>query len=563
MRNIDQLHEAWLNHPEMPKKLVRELKMMSLKTKTDAFYQDVEFGTAGMRGILGAGTNRLNIFTIRRAALGFGQYLLKYFPDAKTRGVVIAHDNRHMNKEFTNEASLALRSVGIKTFLFDELKPTPLLSYAVRHLKTVGGIMITASHNPKNYNGFKVYDDTGAQMTPDKVDLLLAEINKLPSFLDIKLGEVKNNYALLSDDVEETYFSKVLKLQLRRDQYKNGFRIVFSPQHGAGRKLAMRALNVIGYDVIPVVDQMKPDPNFTHTKNPNPEEKDAYIEAIKFARAHGAHIIITTDPDADRLGLVVRNKAGDYDYLTGNESAALLLDYLCKTKIEQGEDIKGKFLYSTIVTGALGGKIAKHYGLQVKEFLTGFKFIGRQIAEDDARNEDHFFFGYEESYGLLAAPFVRDKDAIQALVLYAEMALYYHLQGQSLDVVLDGLYQTYGYHMDVTRSIAFPGAEGQAQMHHMLTNLRENPPLAIAGRKVVRYEDYLTGVAVEHGAKRALTLPSSNVLRYLLEGGTTISIRPSGTEPKCKIYFGILVTEKEKAEQLLTLIHDDLKKILI
>lgn len=563
MRNIDQLYEMWLNHPEMPKKLVRELKTMSQKSKTDAFYQDVEFGTAGMRGILGAGTNRLNIFTIRRAALGFGYYLLKHYPDAKTRGVVIAHDNRHMNKEFTEETSRALRSLGIKTFLFDELKPTPLLSYAVRHLKTVGGIMITASHNPKNYNGFKVYDDTGAQMTPDKVDLLLEEINAIPSFLDIKLGEVVNHYALLSDDVEETYFSKVLKLQLRRDQNKNGFRIVFTPQHGAGRKLGMRALNVIGYDVIPVVDQMKPDPNFAHTKNPNPEEKDAYIEAIKFARAHGAHIIIATDPDADRLGLVVRNKMGDYDYLTGNESAALLLDYLCKTKIEQGENIKGKFLYSTIVTGALGAKIAKHYGLNVKEFLTGFKFIGRQIAEDDAKNEDHFFFGYEESYGLLAAPFVRDKDAIQALVLYSEMALYYHLRGQSLDVVLEELYQMHGYHMDVTRSLAFPGAEGQAQMHQMLTALRNNPPQVIGGLIVKRYEDYLTGEAFENGVKRNLTLPSSNVLRYLLEGGTMISIRPSGTEPKCKIYFGILASEKEKAEQLLALIHEDLKKILI
>lgn len=563
MRNIDQLHETWLKHPEMPKKLVRELKTMSQKSKTDAFYQDVEFGTAGMRGILGAGTNRLNIFTIRRAALGFGFYLLKHYPDAKTRGVVIAHDNRHMNKEFTEETSRALRSVGIKTFLFDELKPTPLLSYAVRHLKTVGGIMITASHNPKNYNGFKVYDDTGAQMTPDKVDALLEEMNKLPSFLDIKLGEVENHYALLSDDVEETYFSKVLKLQLRRDQNKNGFRIVFTPQHGAGRKLGMRALNVIGYDVIPVVDQMKPDPNFSHTKNPNPEERDAYIEAIKFARAHGAHIIIATDPDADRLGLVVRNKTGDYDYLTGDESAALLLDYLCKTKIEQGEDIKGKFLYSTIVTGALGGKIARHYGLNVKEFLTGFKFIGRQIAEDDAKNEDHFFFGYEESYGLLAAPFVRDKDAIQALVLYSEMALYYHLRGRSLDVVLEDLYQTYGYHMDVTRSLAFPGAEGQAQMHQMLTALRNNPPRSIGNLEVMRYEDYLTGEAFENGVKTTLTLPSSNVLRYLLEGGTTISVRPSGTEPKCKIYFGILASGKEKAEQLLALIHEDLKKILI
>lgn len=559
MRDINALHELWLNHKEMPKKLVTELKKMSEKAKTDAFYQDVEFGTAGMRGILGAGTNRMNIFTVRRAALGFGNYLLNAYPDAKTRGVVIAYDNRHMNKEFTNEASHALRSVGIKTFLFDELKPTPLLSYAVRHLGAVGGIMITASHNPKNYNGFKVYDDTGAQMTPEKVDLLLTEINKLPSFLDIVLGEVQNNYALLSDDVEETYFAKVLRLQLRREQRKNGFKIVFSPQHGTGRKLGMRALNVIGYDVVAVSEQMNPDPNFTHTKNPNPEEKDAYIEAIKNARAHGAQIIITTDPDADRLGIVSRNSQGQFDYLTGNESAALLLDYLCKTKLELGEKIKGKYLYTTIVTGALGSKVAASYGLNVKEFLTGFKFIGAQIAEDDRRGEDNFFFGYEESYGLLAAPFVRDKDAIQALVLYAEMALYYHLQGKTLDVVLHELYEKHGYHLDRTKSLAFPGAEGQKEMHQMLNNLRVNPLNEIGGLRVVKYDDYLSGKSYENGRETILSLPKSDVLRYYLEGGSTISVRPSGTEPKCKVYYGIIAPNEKEATTLFALLGDDLK----
>lgn len=559
MRNIEHLYETWLNHSEMPKKLLRELKNMSEKAKTDAFYQDVEFGTAGMRGLLGAGTNRLNIFTIRKAALGFGHYLVKHFTDAKTRGVVIAYDNRHMNKEFTNEASHALRSLGIKTFLFDELKPTPLLSYAVRHLNAIGGIVITASHNPKTYNGFKVYDQTGAQLTPDKVDLLLAEIKKLPDFLDIKLGEVQNNYALLSDDVELTYFAKVMRIQLRRDQPKNGFRIVFSPQHGTGRKLGMRALNVIGYDVVPVQDQMDPDPNFKNTKSPNPEEKDAYIEAIKNARATGAQLIITTDPDADRLGIVSRNKEGNFDYLTGNESAALLLDYLCKSALELGEKIEGKYLYTTIVTGTLGPKVARNYGLKVKEFLTGFKYIGAQLALDDLNNEDNFFFGYEESYGLLAAPFVRDKDAIQALVLYSEMALYYHLQGKTLDVVLDELYAKYGYHLDITKSIAFPGAAGQKDMHGKLTNLRNNPLTEIAGLKVIKRDDYLVSKSFEGDKVTPLTLPQSDVLRYYLEGGTTISIRPSGTEPKCKIYFGIISDNKKEAQALLEILSNELK----
>lgn len=560
MRNIDALHGKWLHHPDMPKELVTELKKMNNTAKTDAFYQDVEFGTAGMRGILGAGTNRINKFTIRKAAYGFGLYVLKHVKDAKDRGIVIAHDNRHMSEEFTLESLKTLRTLGIKTFVFDELKPTPLLSYAVRHLNAAGGIMITASHNPKNYNGFKVYDDTGAQLTPDKVDLLLAEFATLPDFLDIEINDAINGYILLSDDVQLTYFSKVLKIQLRRDLPKKGFKIVFSPQHGTGAKLGMSALNVIGYNVIPVIEQMDPDPNFKNTKSPNPEEKAAYTEAIKLARAYGADLIITTDPDADRLGIVAKNKRGSFDYFTGNQSASLLLDYLCKTHLEQGHDIKGKYLYTTIVSSTLASTIAKSYGLNVKEFLTGFKFIGAQIAEDDAQKADNFFFGFEESYGLLAAPFVRDKDAIQALVLYSEMALYYYLQGKTLGEALDDLYEKYGYHFDKTKSFAFPGASGQSEMQQILQKLRDNPPTEIGGLKILCYEDYLTSTSIENGEVSTLTLPKSNVIRYHLEGGTTIAIRPSGTEPKCKIYYGIITKNKKEAKHLFTLLEEDIKK---
>lgn len=562
MQNIEKLYEQWVNDPQLSKKLVRELKAMNEKAKVDAFYQDVPFGTAGMRGILGAGTNRMNIFTVRRAALGFGTYLLETFPDAKERGVVIAHDNRHMNVEFKEETSRALRSLGIKTFLFDELKPTPLLSFAVSHLKAVGGVMITASHNPKNYNGFKVYDETGAQLTPDKVEHVVKAMEKWPNPLTIKIGEVENNYALLSDDVEETYFAKVLKLQLRRDQEKNGFKIVFSPQHGTGKKLGIRSLNVIGYHVIPVVSQMEPDPNFSNTKNPNPEEKAAYVEAVKYAFAHQAHLIITTDPDADRLGIVIRDVNDKFMYLTGNQSAALLLDYLAKTKIEFGQDIANKYLYTTIVTGRLGIDVAKSYGLKVKEFLTGFKYIGEQIALDDKDGVDRFFFGYEESYGLLAAPFARDKDAIQALVLYAEMALYYHLQGKTLDVVLEELYAKHGYYHDEMVSLSYPGAEGQREMEKMLTALRHNKIETLGGLKVVQTDDYLTSESISEGRVSAITLPKSDVLRYHLEGGTTISIRPSGTEPKCKVYIGVKASDKNSAEALFVQIKEDLTKIL-
>ncbi len=562
MQNIEKLYELWLSDAQMSKKMIRELKGMSEKAKLDAFYQNVPFGTAGMRGILGAGTNRMNIFTVRRAALGFGTYLLETFPDAKQRGVVIAHDNRHMNVEFKEETSRALRSLGIKTFLFDELKPTPLLSFAVSYLKAVGGVMITASHNPKNYNGFKVYDETGAQLTPDKVDHIVNAMKKWPNPLAIEIGAVENNYALLSDEVEETYFAKVLKLQLRREQEKNGFKIVFSPQHGTGRKLGMRALNVIGYNVIPVDAQMDPDPDFSNTKNPNPEEKAAYSEAIKYAFAHQANLIITTDPDADRLGIVIRDDNDKFMYLTGNQSAALLLDYLAKTKIEFGQDIAGKYLYTTIVTGRLGIDVAKSHGLNVKEFLTGFKYIGEQLARDDKEGVDRFFFGYEESYGLLAAPFARDKDAIQALVLYAEMTLYYHLQGKTLDVVLDELYAKHGYYHDEMVSLSFPGAEGQAEMEKMLTNVRQNTIATLGGLKVIQADDYLTRKSISNGVVSEISLPQSDVLRYHLEGGTTISIRPSGTEPKCKVYFGVKASDKKSAEALFVRLKEDLSKIL-
>lgn len=558
MREVKTLHEKWLNHKEMPEDLRKELKQMKPKAIEDAFFQELEFGTAGMRGILGAGTNRINIFTIRRAALAFGKYLVKHFPEARERGVVIAYDNRHKNTELLQETSKTLRSIGIRTCIFDELKPTPLLSFAVRHLGCIGGVMLTASHNPKNYNGFKVYDETGAQLTPEKVDLVLAELKHIPDFLDIEIIEPQNAYALLSDDTEETYFKNVLDIQINPDLDKKDFRVVFSPQHGTGAKLGMRALNVIGYDVIKVQDQMKPDPNFTNTKSPNPEDKAAYIEAIKNARAHGANIIITTDPDADRLGVAYRNKKGDFSYLSGNEGGALLIDYIFKHKKERGELHADSYLYTTIVTSTLGNKIAESYGVKVKEFLTGFKFIGAQIAADDLENKDRFAFGYEESYGCLIAPFVRDKDAIQALVMYAEMALYHHLQGKTLDVVFDELTAKHGYHLDITKSISFPGAEGQMQMNEHLAKLRANALTTIGGLKVLKYDDYLTATRYENGVESKLTLPQSDVLRYYLEGGTTVSIRPSGTEPKCKFYFGVISENKKAAEALLKPIEQQL-----
>lgn len=545
-------YKDWINSPKMPIYLKEELLAMSKKAIDDAFYQDIDFGTAGMRGLLGAGTNKINIFTINKATVGFGNYLINNIKDAKTRGVVIAHDNRYMSREFTLEVSSILNQMGINTFIFPSLRPTPELSFAVRHLQNAGGIMITASHNPKEYNGFKVYDEFGAQLVPSKVEKLKFEIDKLPSFLDLDMQKADKIgvCTILDQEIDSIYINKVLDLQLHKDLRKDDFKIVYSPMHGCGSVFANQIFKDLGYDYFPVSSQFSVDPAFSNTKSPNPEEFVSYEEGIKIAKKVDADLVLITDPDADRLGLVFKNSNGEYIQLSGNQSAAILIDYILSIRKNRNLLTKNSVLYTTIVTSEFGSAIARSYGLKVKTFLTGFKFIGNEVQRQiDLKSDEVYEFGYEESYGLLVSPFVRDKDAFQALLLYAEMTNYYKKQGKTLDIVLNELLKKHGYYFDVTYSKMFVGVEGSKNMYLMLTHFRKTPLTIINSKKVTIIEDYLVSKRFIGAKEEVIDLPKSDVIKYFLEDGSSITIRPSGTEPKCKFYYCFISKESIKKAQ--------------
>ena len=411
----------WLNSAKVSEQDKEILRKMDQKEIDDAFFKDVEFGTAGMRGVLGPGTNRMNNFTVKKATVAFAKYLLELFPKAKEEGVVISHDNRHMSREFTLLSAETLNDFGIKTYIFDALRPTPELSFAVRYLKACAGIMITASHNPKQYNGYKVYDETGCQLVPDKIKRLLELIDALPNELEVEyeVAKVRGENILLDNKVDDEYVRLVESIAINRDLDKSNFKIVFTPNHGTSYVNSMRIFKDLGYKIYPVMSQVEPDPDFSGTLSPNPEDPRAYIEPIKLAKEIDADLIVMTDPDGDRVGLGYKAKDGSYQTLTGNQSAALLMDYIFSQKKEKGTLSDNGVMYYTIVTSSLGGDIARHYGVKVEEFLTGFKFIGNRIDYyEKVGNGPKFEFGYEESYGCLIAPFARDKDGCQAILIY-------------------------------------------------------------------------------------------------------------------------------------------------
>jgi phosphoglucomutase len=540
------------------------LKKMTADERADAFFKDIEFGTAGMRGLLGPGTNRMNSWTVQKATVAFGMYLLEKFPDAKAMGVAISHDNRHQSREFTLESARILNEMGIKAYIFDSLRPTPELSYAVRYVKACGGIMITASHNPKEYNGYKVYDETGCQLTPDKIDRLLQIIADLPDYLDVQVPKAKFPGETITFDeaIDDDYVHAVEAIQINPDLKKQGFKIVYSPQHGTSYENAMRVFKECGYQVIPVMSQCTHDPNFGGTLSPNPENPDAYIESIKLAKANRANLIVMTDPDGDRVGVAYLSSKGTYKLFTGNQSAALLLDYILSQRSQQGTLPKNGVVYDTIVTSSLGKEIALSYGLKVESFLTGFKFIGDRIAhyEKDPHGPT-FVFGYEESYGCLIAPFVRDKDGIQAILLYCEMALWHYLQKEPLDVAYDKLMQKYGYHDAVCNSVFFEGPEGAQNMAAIMTSLHDHPLRQIAGIPVDEVLDYEKQLDYKDGEATPIDLPKSEVVKFVLDDKSTVTVRPSGTEPKCKFYIESVASEKlglkEKTENIYrSLLHD-------
>ena len=562
--NTQQNFSRWLESPKVSPVMKEEMRKMSPQEVDESFFKNIEFGTAGMRGILGPGTNRMNFFTIQRAAVGFALYLFETFPKAKELGVVISHDNRRMSREFTMQITDIFSKMGLKSYIFDALRPTPELSFAVRYKKACGGIMITASHNPKEYNGFKVYDQHGCQLVPAKIAKLIAIIDRLPDELALEIPPSLNRgeIIVLDSDVDEEYIRLVKEIQLNPALPKRGFKIVYTPNHGTSYVNAMRVFKDCGYEVYPVLSQVDPDPDFKGTLSPNPEEKKAYIEPIKLAQEIGAHFIVMTDPDGDRVGVSYLAQNGEYELFTGNQSAALLIDYLLGERKKKGLLAKDGVFYDTIVTSDLGRTIAKSYGLKVETFLTGFKFIGDRIQYYLEHGGPTFEFGYEESYGCLIAPFARDKDGIQAILMYCEMALFHHLRGKTLDVVYDELQQKYGYRLDLSYSVEFKGSAGMQKMRDIMTRLSNRQIKEVLGQRVVEIRDYINSVTRSEKGEAPIDLPKADVVILVLEDGSTISVRPSGTEPKCKFYFGIKGTNAAAIENRPKVLFADLKRQL-
>ncbi len=553
----------WLDSPAVSDADKDAIRAMSPAVLDASFFKNIEFGTGGMRGILGPGTNCMNVFTVGRATIGFGQYLLEKYPEAKTMGVCISHDNRHMSREFTFLCANILNEMGIKVYIFDALRPTPELSFAVRRMRACGGIMITASHNPKEYNGFKIYDEKGCQPVPDKIAGVLAKIDALPDELAAQVepkAEVPGETIVLGPEIDDEYVAAVEKCQINPNLGKQGFPIVYTPNHGTSYENAMRVFRDCGYEVTPVLSQCSHDPDFSGTLSPNPEEEKSYIEPLKLAEQINAQLVVMTDPDGDRCGIAYKSSSGDYRLFTGNESAALLMDYIFSERKRLGILAPEGVMYDTIVSSDLGRKIARYYGLKYETFLTGFKFIGDRIGfYEDLGFGPHFEFGYEESYGCLIDPFVRDKDGIQAILLYCEMAVWYFHKGIPLDIAFDELQKRFGYHYARTTNIAFKGSSGAEDMRRLMDELRNNPPSEILGIKVARFEDYQERVLKgSDGSVTAITLPKSNAIKIVLEDGSWIAVRPSGTEPKCKFYVEAIQPTADGIKEKWRSLTDDL-----
>ncbi|MGI6607786.1 MAG: phospho-sugar mutase [Erysipelotrichaceae bacterium] len=537
--SIEKKYLKWLNHPFMDEDLKHELENMNETQKKDAFYKDVEFGTAGMRNILGAGTNRLNVYTVRKATVGFSNYLNRKDGEVS---VAIAYDNRYKSTEFAMEAARIFASAGIKSYVYKTLRTTPQLSFTVRHLKCDGGVMITASHNPKEYNGYKVYDKNGCQLIPELIEGVIEEIGKLGNDF-IEAPELTDQQEKLINyvgrEVDEAYLNEVLKIQLNPKLSKEDFKIVYTPQHGTSLKPVKALFDAVGYDVIYVEEQCSFDPAFSNTLVPNPEDPDAYILALEYARKTDADIVLATDPDGDRLGVAVKD-GKDYTLMTGNQTGSVLIEYIFSQMQKKGIMPDNPVMFNTVVTSDLGEIVAKEYGVETEKTLTGFKFIGDKIEGYRISKEKNFVFGYEESYGYLVKEFVRDKDANQSCLMLAECANYYKKKGLTLLDVLKQLYEKYGTYLETIQSITLTGADGAQKLQKLLADLRADVPAELGGYRVVKYQDFRTAKCIENDIETDIVgFDRSDVLKYFMEDGSWIAIRPSGTEPKCKFYYCI------------------------
>ncbi len=564
--DIEKSYQEWLASPLLSKEEKATLLSFSNEEKEDAFFQEAPFGTGGMRGKLGLGLNRINRFTIGKAAYGLGLFLRKSVKDAESKGVAISHDNRAYSREFALLCSSILNDLGFKTYLFDSLRPVPELSYAVRYAHCAGGIMITASHNPKEYNGFKVYDETGCQLTPDAIAPLLEILDSLGNPLTIEMEKGGEGMEIIFDkNIDDSYCALVEDIQIHPELDKKDFKVVYSPQHGASYENAMRIFTELGYEIIPVKEQCVHDPSFGATKSPNPEVASSWELSLEYAKKYHADLCVMTDPDGDRCGLAYLSSKGTYERLTGNQSGALLIDYILSAKKEAGTLPKDGVIYDTIVTSSQGADIAKAFGVSVESFLTGFKFIGDRIGYyEKLGHGPTFLFGYEESYGCLISPFVRDKDGVQAILLYTEMALYYKRKNMPLDVAYEKLEKKYGYHSTGCENVYFEGLSGHIKMDKMMDDLRKEGLKEIDGIAVKEIRDYeLDIIAHDDGKTEPIVgLPKSNVLKYVLADGSTVTVRPSGTEPKIKFYIEAVSKEKEGLEGKIPSIWNYLVKKL-
>ncbi|AET57705.1 phosphomannomutase (PMM) [Paenibacillus terrae HPL-003] len=548
--------ESWLHDPYIDEETKQELRALEGNEQEleDRFYKELEFGTGGLRGVIGAGSNRMNRYVIGRATQGLARYILEQHVGKEGKpSVVIAHDSRHFSPEFALDAALVLAGNGIVAKLFPSLRPTPQLSFSVRHLGASGGIVVTASHNPPEYNGYKVYNDEGGQLVPDQAEQVIGYIHEVPSFADVhrltrEEAEAQGLLVWLGEQEDEAFVDTVASASVNRELIAAGpgknFKVVFTPLHGSGNVPIRRVLEKIGFEQVHVVpEQEQPDAEFSTVKSPNPEERDAFKLAIALGEKIGADLLIGTDPDADRMGAVVKNRDGEYVVLSGNQSGAIMVYYLLNQLKETGKLPSNGAVVKTIVTSEMGAVIAEHFGATVFNTLTGFKYIGEKMNQFDQTGDYTYLFGYEESYGYLAGNYARDKDAVLAAMLIAEAAAYYSTQGKTLYDVLEELYEQFGYFLEKLESRTLKGKDGVAQIQGKMTDWRTTPPLEIAGVKVEKVLDYSQGLD---------GLPQENVLKFLLEDGSWFCLRPSGTEPKIKVYFAVRGSSLADAEQRIS-----------
>lgn len=564
-------YQKWLDFAELPDYLREELVAMDEKTKEDAFYTSLEFGTAGMRGIIGAGTNRINIYVVRQATEGLAKLIETKGEDVKKRGVAIAYDSRHFSPEFAFESAQVLAKHGIKTYVFESLRPTPELSFAVRHLGTFAGIMVTASHNPAPFNGYKVYGEDGGQMPPADADALTDFIRAIEDPFAIELADLEESKAsglieVIGEAVDAEYLKEVKDVNINQkliDEYGKDMKIVYTPLHGTGEMLARRALAQAGFDSVQVVEaQAVPDPNFSTVKSPNPENQEAFALAEELGRKVDADVLVATDPDADRLGVEIRQADGSYRNLSGNQIGAIIAKYILEAHKTAGTLPENAALAKSIVSTELVTKIAESYGATMFNVLTGFKFIAEKIQEFEEKHNHTYMFGFEESFGYLIKPFVRDKDAIQAVLIVAEIAAYYRSRGLTLADGIEEIYKEYGYFAEKTISVTLSGVDGAAEIKKIMDKFRDNAPAQFNTTNIVKTEDFLTQTATSTNGVEKLTTPPSNVLKYTLADDSWIAVRPSGTEPKIKFYIATVGTDLADAEAKITNIEKEINNFV-